>query len=182
MENTSQQQNQVFNDLWLQSASGSSGGRRVDQAKNSHGQRALKFKTRSFHKALILETDQRPGFMVRICDFAEKPGLIDSKGILTFANPVETESLAALLIQIDRWALSFETIFGERGATIPTLPHHSQNEAIDDSQGAAITQQEVVEQGPESMRMIEAQVQEIPVDEWDQMDENSISNDKIESP
>ena len=109
--------NHVFDSLWVQ-ADPRGLGRPMERCANAAGRRALKFRTRGFHRAMIMEADHRPGFAVRVCGFAEIPGLVDSSGIATFANPLETESLITLLSQVDRWTSSYENLFGEKGVTI----------------------------------------------------------------
>lgn len=124
-----ERQNLVFDGLWHQAASGNV-GRRVDCAINMQGKRALKFRTRGFHKALIVEANRRPGFIIRLCGFAHKPGLIDSDGVATFVNPIETEILKTLLNQIDCWVSSFETLYGETGTATVAQQGEPRDETI----------------------------------------------------
>ena len=175
-ESTSQEwHSQVFSGLWLQAASENL-GRRIDRAKNIQGQRALKFKTRGFHKALILEANCRPGFIVRLCGLAEKPGLIDSRGVVTFANPVETESFGLLLSQIDRWASSFEILYGQVGA-VDVTPSISYSETT--SMGcevpASIDQEEISVDGDRRMDG-PAPSEKEPAGNSDHMEINTVSD------
>ena len=130
MENINQYRNQVFTQLWTQAVNGRY-DRRLCCAQNNQGRRAIKFKTNGFQKALILEANQRPGFEVRLCEFVPRLGLINSQGTVTFANPVETETLAVLISQVDGWAKAYETLYGQQGTVIP-----SSSEAVDVAQEA----------------------------------------------
>ena len=156
------EQNQVFSGLWLQAASGNL-GRRVDRARNVQGQRALKFRTLGFHKALIVEANQRPGFIVRLYDFPKKSGLIDSNGAVTFANPVETEILLTLLNQIDRWASSFEILYGEVGDAIVAQTDPENTTTTTNCERSAVADHEYI---PDRLASSEI----VSEDEWDNMD------------
>ncbi len=155
MENTIRQENHVFGNLWGQAGSGNM-DRRIERAKNSSGQRALKFKTYGFYKGLILESDRRPGFEVKVYDLEAKPGLIDAEGRITFAAPLEIESLSGLLVQIDQWVSSYETLYGQGGGVI----RGDVQQVSEESEEAR-----VAEQGPVSA---EKDTAEIPADNWDE--------------
>lgn len=178
MENTTHQQNHVFSNLWIQAESGNL-GRRVDRARNGQGRRALKFKTHGFHKALILEVNHRPGFVVRLCDFVEKAGLIDSDGIVTFANPIDTEALDTLLSQIDRWASSFEIIFGEKGAAIQVITESRNDAASGRDQDVNVVQDDEHESAETESVTCEPETtdaNEASTDDWDRMDVSDVGN------
>lgn len=117
MQNSTQYSNHVFSRFWIQAA-GRGFDRQVWRAQNGQGRRAIKFQTEGFHKALIVEANHRPGFEVRLCDLAEKSGLVNSQGIISFASPAETERLETLIRQIDQWTISYEIIFGDKGEGI----------------------------------------------------------------
>lgn len=110
--------NQVFSRLWNQAGS-TALDRPTDRAQNGQGRRAIKFKTDGFYKVLIVEVNRRPGFEVRVFGLPDQPGLVNSDGLVTFANPMETAELQGLIHQIDRWTTSFETVFGQRVADRP---------------------------------------------------------------
>lgn len=114
-------ENHVFSRLWHQAAENVF-NRPVERATNSQGSRAIKFKTDGMHKVLIFEVERRPGFEVRLCGFQHVPGVVSDGGIVKFSGPVETSSLGQLINQIDRWALSFETIFGEVVSDVVDAP------------------------------------------------------------
>ena len=106
------QQNHIFGRLWEQ-VPGTGSNRWVEKAQKQSGEKAIKFITHGFHKVMILESSQRPGFNIRLFGFPQKPSLIGDDGIINFVRPLETENLDALMNQIDRWVSSFEFLYGE---------------------------------------------------------------------
>ncbi len=159
MEDAIRQENHVFGNLWGQAGSGNI-DRRIERAKSSQGQRALKFKTYGFYKGLILESDSRPGVEVKVYELEAKPGLIDFEGRITFAVSLETESLSGLLVQVDQWVSSYETLFGQGGAGI----RGDVLQAPEESDEGRVEEQ--------AAERAENAAAEVPADNWDRAEEN----------
>jgi len=119
----------VFTRLWKQVANGGF-DRQVERARNRHGGRAIKFRS-EFHKALVVETDRRPGFEVRLCGFPVTEGLVSQDGVVAFKKPVQTDSLEALIGAIDLWVRAYEALYGpaaDHDAVAPNSPVHRMSE------------------------------------------------------
>jgi len=168
--------NQVFGRLWDQAGSVRF-DRHVDRAQNGQGRRAIKFKTDGFCKVLILEANHRPGFEVRLFGFPETPGLVNAEGAVTFANPVEAAELQALIRQIDRWTISFETIFGERIAGLPlnAASRDSAGDATDSETTGTTDDSETRSEENEQGEMSSCQTN---CDNWDQEDAVAATSDR----